>query len=92
MASCIEFIRKRYHVPAKIGRMVTYNGRLYRIAWAQDGALILRDEVRVHPGDPGLDYLTDEHVCKSCGAATEGGCDLCPSCIEQKVLKQFGAE
>jgi hypothetical protein len=56
MASSIKYIRKRYHVPAKIGQVVTYNGREYRIAWAVDGALILRDEVRVHPTDPGLDY------------------------------------
>lgn len=56
MASCIDWIRNRYKVNAKIGALVTYKGREYRIAWAHDGALILRSELRVHPTDPDLEY------------------------------------
>jgi hypothetical protein len=57
--SCIDYIRSRYKVPAKVGHLVKYKGQLYRIAWAKDGALVLRSEIYVHPTDSNLDYMVD---------------------------------
>jgi len=55
--SFIKTIRSQRNVPAKIGQIVTYAGRPYRIAWTTDaGHLVLRDQIIVHPTDPALDY------------------------------------
>lgn len=61
MSSVIEFIRKRYGVPAKIGRIVTYQGHPYRIAWTSGTGLLLRSELIVHPTDPALDYSAEDN-------------------------------
>lgn len=54
--SNIEQIRKYRKVPAKIGKMVTYAGHPYRIAWTCGDGLVLRSQLLVHPTDRHLDY------------------------------------
>jgi hypothetical protein len=84
--SLINEIRKSRKVPAKIGGLVTYNGRLYRIAWTTStGGLVLRDEIIVHPTDPGLDYGV--HIQRS----IEYMRDVLSSADPGRVAKFFGA-
>src|SRR3990172_1968313 len=52
----INYIRERYKVDARIGKSVRFDGHSYRIAAAHGSALVLRDEIYVHPTDPGMDY------------------------------------
>lgn len=58
--SSIEYIRRAKNAEAKINKVVTYGGHPYRIAWADGDALVLRSELRVHPGDDSIDYNPEE--------------------------------
>jgi hypothetical protein len=60
MSTSIDYIRNTYKVPAKIGKVVTYRGQKFRIAWTKGSGLLLRSEIIVHPTDPELAYSEGE--------------------------------
>jgi hypothetical protein len=65
MKDNIEYIRRWYKVPVKRNQIVSYDGRIYRVANIPDGStLLLRWEVRVHPTDPGLKFPDTEEGIK----------------------------